>query len=280
MRFDGDAQVLLPSYLGWTPREGSGVFDPIKELGFRYSFYRVDSRLNIDLDHLEKLLSTKTVGIVILVHYFGRVDPNARVAAALARDAGALVIEDSAHAMLTDLVYGRAGDIGDVSLFSLHKLLAVPNGGLLMFNRIASPWLKKPEVSFEDHVLPWHFDLQTIAKRRVANAEFLGRLTATLVGEAEPLWTQWATTCVPQTFPVLVKAGSRDLIHSQLNSRGFGAVSLYYQLVDEVLPEMFPEAHEVSSRILNLPIHQDLDEADITALVTEFQSCLAQGVAE
>ena len=48
-QFNRHDTVLLPAYVGWSPREGSGVFDPIAELGLRFGFYRVDSRLNIDL---------------------------------------------------------------------------------------------------------------------------------------------------------------------------------------------------------------------------------------
>src|SRR3954453_8310837 len=80
-QFGSGQCVLLPSYIGWSAREGSGVFDPIMELGLPYSFYRLDEQLNIDLDDLESKLNSNRTKVVVLIHYFGRVDPNGRRAA-------------------------------------------------------------------------------------------------------------------------------------------------------------------------------------------------------
>ena len=49
-------RVLLPAYVGWSAKEGSGVFDPVDELGVPYAFYRLDDRLRIDLYGLEQCL--------------------------------------------------------------------------------------------------------------------------------------------------------------------------------------------------------------------------------
>ena len=59
--------VLLPAYIGWSPREGSGVFDPIRSLALPYCFYRMSDRLELDLPHLEALLAD--------VRPSGRADP-------------------------------------------------------------------------------------------------------------------------------------------------------------------------------------------------------------
>jgi dTDP-4-amino-4,6-dideoxygalactose transaminase len=268
-----DEVVLLPAYVGWSPREGSGVFDPIKELGLAYAFYRIDDRLNIDLEHLERLLRGSRVRIVILVHYFGRVDARAVEAAALARQSGAFVIEDSAHAMLSDLVTGAAGCIGDASIFSLHKLLPVSGGGLLMLNGTAPPQLVGPAGDRCVDNLPWNFDLRAISNKRCANLERLQELVDDC-GDAEPLWGRWPANCVPQTFPVLVNADVRDRVYREMNASGYGVVSLYHTLIDAIAQDQFPASHEVSRRILNLPVHQDVDAGALPGLIRELEQCV------
>jgi dTDP-4-amino-4,6-dideoxygalactose transaminase len=263
--------VLLPAYIGWSPREGSGVFDPIAALGLRYAFYRVDAGLNIDLEHFEQVLSSRRAKVVVLIHYFGRVDPQAARVSDLAKRAGAMVVEDAAHAMLTDLVTGAAGHLGDASIFSLHKLLPVSTCGLLMLNGSA-PLPSIGEGGMRD--LPWNFDLHAIAQRRLANVKLVQDLIVDLAGDVKPLWPQWPANCVPQTFPVLLDAGLRDLVYRSLNGRGYGVVSLYHTLVDVIGKDEFNESHMLSRRILNLPVHQDVDANALRALMRELEACV------
>ncbi len=63
--------VLLPAYIGFSPREGSGVFDPIREAGAKYEFYRLDFELNINLVDLEMKLKEYQGNILLLIYYFG-----------------------------------------------------------------------------------------------------------------------------------------------------------------------------------------------------------------
>ena len=64
-------KVLLPSYIGYTEREGSGVFDPIKENSAKYDFYKVTNNLAIDIDHFEQILKSGEISIALIIHYFG-----------------------------------------------------------------------------------------------------------------------------------------------------------------------------------------------------------------
>lgn len=130
----GDEVVLLPAYIGWSSKEGSGVFDPVQELGLPYAFYRLDDRLRIDLAHLESTLRGGRVRVMVIIHYFGYVDPGYERAVELARRYGAFVLEDEAHAMFTDLIGGCSGRLGDACIFSLHKMLPVKDGGMLLWN--------------------------------------------------------------------------------------------------------------------------------------------------
>src|ERR1035438_5623165 len=93
-----NGKVLLPAYIGWAPREGSGVFDPIASLHLEYSFYALDERLRIDIDSLRTELASGCVRVLVIIHYFGYVDPCYEEAVKIAREHDAFVLEDEAHA--------------------------------------------------------------------------------------------------------------------------------------------------------------------------------------
>ncbi|MBL0225528.1 MAG: DegT/DnrJ/EryC1/StrS aminotransferase family protein [Geobacteraceae bacterium] len=259
--------VLLPSFIGWSAREGSGVFDPVTELGLACRFYRMDERLTIDLDHLRELFKAGHVKVLVLIHYFGYVDPCCREAVALAREYGAFVLEDEAHAMFTDLVGGVSGRLGDAAIFSLHKMLPLPEGGLLIANRSSGFELDGITSDGERITLPWEYDLKAIAARRVAHAGHLSDLLEPHGDLLEPLRRELAPGEVPQTFPVLIQAVSRDTLYQRMNDAGYGVVTLYHTMIGQISHAEFPESHALSRRILNLPVHQDTDLAALGRMV-------------
>ena len=258
--------ILLPAYVGWSPREGSGVFDPIEALEAPYAFYRVDSALRIDLDHLARELEREPAALV-LIHYFGMVDPIAVDAARMARERRIAVIEDEAHALLTDLLFGSCGRLGDACIASLHKLLPVERGGGAIVNPSGSKLFAGLEVG-PGGASPFDFDLAAIAHARQRNCARLLGLLEPLAGRVEPL-RRPSPTEVPQTLPVLIRDPVRDELYERMNAAGFGVVSLYHTLVDAIPREAFPASYELAASILNLPVHQEADEESLTALVAE-----------
>jgi dTDP-4-amino-4,6-dideoxygalactose transaminase len=257
--------VLLPAYIGWSPREGSGVFDPIRELGLPFDFYRVNDRLELDLSHVEELLRSIRPAVFVLIHYFGRVDPAARAAASAATAHGIPVLEDEAHALFSDLVSGDSGRLGDACVLSLHKLLPVEGGGVLVLNRARGAdddWLDSRLGRL------WSYDLPAIAARRVRNAMTVRRLLASgNQRRLEPLWPDWPSCGIPQSYPVLVHSTDRDELYQRMNEAGYGVVSLYHTLIDEIDKAAFPASSRTSSRIMNLPVHQDLDEDALDKMI-------------
>jgi len=257
-------RVLLPGYIGWSAREGSGVFDPISETGAAYEFYRLDERLRIDLDDVERRLRAGGVGVLVLIHYFGYIDRGYARAVALARKYGARVLEDEAHAMLSDLIGGRCGRLGDAATYSLHKLLPVPSGAVLVLNPHASIGIDGDS----DPAELWRHDLAGISLRRRENALALHRLLDEIDTKAvEPLWPEPAVHEVPQTLPVLIHSVSRDRLYEEMNRAGFGVVSLYHTLIKQIERESFPESHRISQCILNLPVHQDATSEQLEEMV-------------
>ncbi len=266
-------KVLIPAYIGWSPREGSGVFDPIKELGLEPVFYAMHGDLRIDLASFRQMLLDEPVGVVVLIHYFGYVDPSYEQVAAIARDAGALILEDEAHAMFTDLVGGGCGRLGDACIFSLHKMLPMSTGGMLVYN--GAPKSAPTDTVPLRGVSPWQYDLFGIAARRRENAKLLTELLSKSVCDGiRPLWPELQPFEVPQTYPVLVQGVSRFDLYTMMNDAGFGVVSLYHTLIDMLPRERFPASHALADTILNLPVHQDVGEAELRSLVQRLGSAI------
>jgi dTDP-4-amino-4,6-dideoxygalactose transaminase len=269
----GSGKVLLPAYIGWSPREGSGVFDPIASLHLDYSFYTLDERLRIDLESLRTELQSGRIRVIVIIHYFGYVDPAYTEIVKIARDHGVFVLEDEAHAMLSDVVGGICGRLGDACVYSFHKMLPVASGGAAIVNDPASH-LSQRLVASPGCTLPLcDFDLHRIAGKRRANSLLLDELVrdpdSHLTHALEPLFGAPGPGEFPQTYPVLIRDGSRDHLYHEMNATGFGVVSLYHTLISEITSACFPATARVSRHILNLPVHQDTSEKALESMVRE-----------
>ncbi len=270
-------KVLLPAYIGWSPREGSGVFDPIKELGIDFVFYRVTERLHIDMEDVAKCFRENDICVAVIIHYFGYVDPAYCNFVAVAHDAGAVVLEDEAHAMLSDIIGGICGRAGDACIYSLHKLLPVDNGGVLVLNSDGENILVEVQSETSDTFgAYWSYDLFAIAVRRRKNALLLSQMLQKLAGEVDLLWPNINDGNIPQTLPVLIRNVSRDILYEFMNLHGYGVVSLYHTLIEQIRMSDFPASYELSHKIMNLPIHQDTCGKELNGLV----ECLAVGITE
>ena len=265
----GQQHVLLPSYVGWSPRDGSGVSDPVLTMKLTPVFYRVDRQLRIDFADLCRKLDLEGIGVLVLIHYFGRPDPKAARAVAEARSRRIPVLEDEAHAMLTDMVLGTCGRRGHAALFSLPKLLPVP-GGVIAWNGIRDDGSASGDDRALDAVKCTGFDLHAIAARRLANWAFLIARVRQLRKAVRPLWPAAAPTFVPHSFPVVVRYADRDALYEWMNRRGFGVTSLYHSLIPEIGRADYPDSYWLSERILNLPLHQDVDSRQLGSLVDAF----------
>jgi dTDP-4-amino-4,6-dideoxygalactose transaminase len=276
--FSSDDEVLLPAYVGWSKNEGSGVFDPIQEVGVKFRFYRLMRDLAIDLDDLRVRITAGRPRLLLVIHYFGYPDPGLAEAVAYARASGMLVLEDEAHALYSDWVSGICGRLGDAAIMSLHKMLPFKSGGLLVLNSSLgvgtmdvlkhSPLRKPLEQS------PLDYDLVGISEVRRCNAVRLLELLQPLRGRAHPLHRLLPDGVVPQTLPVVITGKSRDELYFRLNESGYGVVSLYHTLIKPIQKSEFPDSYWLAQRILNLPVHQDVSSGALEALVTQLDRLL------
>lgn len=268
-------EVLLPAYIGWSAREGSGVFDPILETGVKFRFYRLDHRLSIDLEDLRRQLRSGHPRLLVLIHYFGFPDRNLAQVVALAREHGVSILEDEAHALYSDWVSGVCGRFGDAAILSLHKMLPCQSGGLLLMNpsldRAVSDEISQSPLQTTLEINPLDYDLFAIAAARRANAARLLELLQPLQGKADPLFPTLSAGVIPQTLPVIINGRSRDELYFEMNARGYGVVSLYHTLISAVSPDAFPELHHLARCIMNLPVHQDIQDGQLE----DMASCLS-----
>lgn len=266
--------ILLPSFIGWSAREGSGVFDPIASIRAEPIFYRMNESLFIDAEDVKCKIRERSPSVLVLIHYFGYPDPNAETLSAYAREHGVLVVEDEAHAMLSDLVGGACGRAGDAVIFSLHKLLPFSEGGVLLLNPSISDTVRMRIAGRESHCDPlpfWEYDLHCIAAVRRRNAEQLIAALPVLAGRVNLLFPGLPPGVVPQTLPVVIQQKNRNDLYFEMNDAGFGVVSLYHTLINRIGTEEFSESHALASRIMNLPVHQDIEAGQLTAMVDKLR---------
>jgi dTDP-4-amino-4,6-dideoxygalactose transaminase len=268
--------ILMPAFIGWSANEGSGVFDPVSELGLDADFYDLTPDLAVDLDSLGARLAERHYDVVVVIHYFGRTERAVAQIRELTDRHGALLLEDLAHAWCTHLLGGPAGRTGEVALYSLHKMLPMPDarGGMLTYlepGRLTGQQETAPELARQ--VLA--YDGLGIARRRRDNFVALtGHLEALpeLGAGFELMWPRLDDDDAPQTLPVRIIGPGRDHVYREMNAEGFGMVSLYHTLIPEL------RDHESMSRlaahIINFPVHQDIEPADYPALVESFQRAL------
>ncbi len=258
-------RILLPAYVGWSPREGSGVFDPVRETGRQAVFYRVDHRLRVDVDDFRAALQRDRPAGVVLIHYFGFVDPSYPVLVGMAHDHGSWVVEDEAHALLTDLVAGTTGRLGDAAIWSLHKMLPLEEGGALVTREGGAVGPSRGEPIPADRL--WAFDLASMARRRRENAAVWLEALRPLAEWLRPLWGPPGEAEIPQTLPMIVHGVSRDALYHELNAVGVGVVSLYHTLIEALPRDEYPVSHDLSRTITNFPVHPEVTQSEIREAV-------------
>lgn len=270
--------VLLPSYIGYTDREGSGVLDPITELGLKFTFYPLGRDLLVDPSVISQSLDQNPdIDVALLIHYFGWPGGDVSAIRAVCDDANVLLIEDCAHAFHWGQDNPTLGVTGSFSIYSIHKYLASETGGILYST--SSTLLGSAISTFESidsRVLDLllRADLKRIAQLRQKNlSRVLDGITS--FEGIEPLRHDIPLT--PQSLPVLIKGdGMREKLYFRLLERGVPTTALYYRLHHALDRNQFPDAFDVSNRILNLPIHQDMNEECIDRMLDELGKALKE----
>ena len=270
----GNYTLLLPAYIGYSPREGSGIYDPVVTTGIKHSFYRINKDICIDINDLEKKLSEfGEKCIVLLVHYFGYPDPNLEKAAELCHRYSAVIIEDSAHALFTDFVDHSCGMYGDYILYSIHKMLPYEHGGILKVIDNKNSILDVVQKGATSYSV-FDYDFMEISRIRKRNAFLWKELIERDNFSKIHILRKNYESVTPQTFPITVDGYNRDALYFELNQAGFGAVSLYHTMIDPI-KTAYEDSVWISKHVMNLPVHQDIGEKDILRMYKKMAELLA-----
>ncbi len=256
-KFDKE-KILLPAYIGWSSKEGSGVFDPIKKLNCQYDFYKINKKIEVDINDLEDKIKKIRPKAILIIHYFGFVDPNINIIYNLSKKYNAFLIEDEAHSMLTNLIGGKSGHFGLFSIFSLHKIFPVKKGGVLVTHKNDFVLNKKTYLDF------FRYNLASVSINRINHWNIINSIIKSEKNPyIIPLHEELRSGIIPQSYPILIKRHNRDFIYYEMNRKGFGVVSLYHTLIKEIRENEYPESYHISKSILNLPVHQDINVKNI-----------------
>ncbi len=268
----GSVNILLPAYIGFTEREGSGIFDPVQHTQADFSFYGLNDDLSVNYEALQKLMSSGKFNILLVVHYFGFCRNDMPKIKQLCEKYGVIMVEDCAHAFQLWLDNEALGTVGDFAIYSVHKHLATSSGGLLREVSRAVELLPLPDedkIAIEPALQLLNSDFQGIAQKRRANYAHYAKTLP--INNVEAMFTLEKDD-VPQTFPVRIRNNLREPLYFYLMEKDIPTIALYYRLIDELSATDYPLAHTISGEILNLPVHQDVNEKDVATVMKEVKA--------
>ncbi|TDE29154.1 hypothetical protein E0I61_08280 [Flavobacterium ranwuense] len=261
-----NGKILLPSYIGWSANEGSGIFDSVLKSGLEYDFYCLGLHLEVEVADLKEKVLQNPNQLILLVHYFGFVDSNYKEITNWLLENNVFFVEDCAHAWLSDLIGGTCGRKGNYSFYSLHKLLPISTGGIMVNNSFAGNKNNNPFFEL-------NYDLLSIYTIRRSNYKYLLNLLRDIDG-IDALYKDLEDGICPQTLPVIVEDYDRTSLYHEMNNTGFGMVSLYHTMIEQLDGFQSEAAAVLSHKIINFPIHQDVTESDIDEMVLELKKIL------
>ena len=266
-------KVLLPAYIGFTEREGSGVFDPVLYTKTPYEFYLLNNELSFNLIDIENTFKKGHIKIFLIIHYFGFCLNDIISLKKLCEKYHVILVEDCAHAFTYGFENLRLGQYGDVSFYSIHKFLPTQTGGILKINnQIFSlpPIPKRDQCNYKVLLQLLNSNLKSIQNKRCENYNCLYSLLDG-IDEIKIMFHLNEDT-IPQSFPILIKTISREKLYFNLLKKGLPTIALYYRLISEIDKNQFPISYEISNSILNLPVHQDTTKDDLEYLVKQILS--------
>jgi len=143
--------VLLPAF------HCTALVDPVIAYGCSVKFYTVHRDLSLDMDEIAALAHSGASAL-LFVHFFGYPAPVHELAE-IARSFSMKLVEDCTHTLTGTIDDQPVGTFGDAAIFSLRKILPVPDGGILLLNKSKKylPVLKSP-LTYHLRMAKWAFE--------------------------------------------------------------------------------------------------------------------------
>ena len=263
---NGSNLILLPAYIGLSLIEGSGLLDPVTQSGFEFEFYKLGQELDPEIEDVLSKIDNFRPSIVLIVNYFGWDIANRKELFEQLKKRKVKIIEDNAHNLYN--LHSCEKDIvrPDYQIFSIHKTLGCMNGGVVVSeNKI--PFIYETIDKFD--LLSFASSNQNyIHKIRQENFFELEKKLSTIKTINYKSFFQTRKPSSPLNFPILMTNKEvRHKVYSALIENNIFPTALYHRLVPNLEASDYPEAHNISNRILNLPIHQDVSHNDLTKMV-------------
>ena len=276
-------------------------------LGLKPVFTEVDAKtFNLDVSKLEEKITDKTFAIVP-VHLYGQCADMEPILA-LAKKHSVHVIEDVAQALGSVYTFsngerkraGTMGTIGCTSFFPSKNLGCFGDGGAI-FTQDTELADKIKMISNHGQKIKYHHDiigvnsrldtlqaaildvklkyLDDYEKRRNDAAKFYDRELGSLPFIEIPSRANYSTHVFHQ-YTIKTKGIDRDKLKSYLESKGIPTM-IYYPVPlhlqnayasAEYPAGTFPLTEELSKTVLSLPIHTEMDDAQLSYICTAIKN--------
>lgn len=279
-------KIIIPSFIGHTESEGSGVMDSIVDSGLDYIIYPLDKNLRINKTRLISIINQERYGetALLLIHYFGLIDPCYSSIIEIAEQNKVFIFDDCAHSYYTYYLFNDSFH-GDAAFFSLHKLVnnTFPKSFSLIKNNKSKLFYLKINQLLKEYTIEENYNLlyplyseenfeffpiingiNHIIEKRIIQAKIYKNFLDKNSYPFNILIPEESYKYPLQSFPILFSDKvNRDEVFHQMRKSGVQVVSLYYSLSSKINNIEFPEAYHLSKNILNLPINEDLKKEEI-----------------
>lgn len=118
-----------------------------------------------------------------------------------------------------------------------------------------------------------HSDVAAIVAARRANYRFLSHALSS-IEHVRPLWGELPNEIAPWVFPVIMEDGRSIL--AALREAGIPAVSWSGVCHHTLVRDAYPDADHLYENLIFLPLHQDLQMHDLSAVVTTLREVLSR----
>jgi len=300
-------EVLVPAY-----HHGSEV-EALVRAGLTCRFFAGDKDLEPVQSELEDLVRPRTRAL-LLIHYLG-FPQRAERWRAWCDEHGLLLLEDAAQAWLAHTETGPVGASGDLAVFCLYKTFGVPDGAALVC-RPAPPdahegptgstaaarrhvaWLRarlpaarpprgaiRSDPPADDFALgdpnagpsrATRFLLPRLPGSDVAAARRRNyeTLRERLEGRVASPFSEVADGAAPFVFPL--ETGHKQDVVATLRAQGIHAFDFWSAGHPSLDARAFPDIQRVRSRIVGLPVHQELRPRDVERIGSVVAGALSE----
>lgn len=291
--------VLIPSYICPT------ILIPFKKLNIKYRFFRINEKLEVDINDLKKKIDDK-VKAIFYINYFG-FTPHIdfiKLIELLKKDV--IIIEDIVHSFLSNNKI-----IGDYAFNSFRKFFPLDGSFIIsnkeiktnhlksynsyFYNKLSGQILryinyewkidttklfikqfsKAEECYYQDIKLEFNsynrfilsrFNIENICDKRRNNFHFILNKLGNI-----SLYKSLNNNIVPSGFPILLE--NRNIIRNKMIEKNIFC-PIHWKLSDEIDKKEYQESWYLSEKIMTIPINENIDKKSLDYFLINLNNSL------